>query len=78
MPLSPRNPDGSLDHFLFSYQNYPYGALTQGSPASSIWSSSTSPKESDPETRYFYALRDEEGFFVLEMKDNPYDVFCVK
>ena len=29
-PVDARNPDGSLDHFLFSYRNYPYGALTQG------------------------------------------------
>jgi len=76
-PVDARNPDGSLDHFLFSYKNYPYGALTQGSPASRIWSSSTSSK-SDPETSYFYALRDGEGFFVPEEKNNQYAIFCVK
>jgi hypothetical protein len=74
-PVDARNPDGSLDHFLFSYRNYPYGALTQGSPASRVWSSSTSSKESNPETSYFYALRDGEGFFVPDKKDNQYTVF---
>jgi hypothetical protein len=77
-PVDARNPDGSLDHFLFSYKNYPFGALTQGSRASRIWSSSTWSKESDPETSYFYALRDGEGFFVPDKKDNQYAVFCVK
>jgi hypothetical protein len=76
-PVDARNPDGSLDHFLFSYKDYPYGALTQGSPPSRIWSSSTSSK-SDPETSYFYALREGEGFFVPEEKNNQYAVFCVK
>jgi hypothetical protein len=77
-PVDARNPDGSLNHFLFSYQDYPYGALTQGSPASRIWSSSTWSKESDPETSYFYALRDGEGYFVPEERNNQYAVFCVK
>jgi hypothetical protein len=77
-PVDARNPDGSLDHFLFSYRNYPYGALTQGSPESRVWSSSTSSKDSDPQTSYFYALRDGEGFFVPDKKDNHYAVFCVK
>jgi hypothetical protein len=74
-PVDARNPDGSIDHFLFSYQNYPYGALTQESPVSRIWSSSMSSKDSDPEAMYFYALRDGEGFFVLEKKDSQYAVF---
>jgi hypothetical protein len=74
-PVDARNPDSSLDHFLFSYQNYPYGVLTRGSPASRIWSSSTWSKASDPETSYFYALRDGEGFFVPDKKDNQYAVF---
>jgi hypothetical protein len=77
-PVDARNPDNSLDHFLFSYRNYPYGVLTQGSPVSRIWSSSAWSKGSDPETGYFYALRDGEGSFVPEKKDNQYAVFCVQ
>jgi len=77
-PVDARNPDGSLDHFLFSYQNYPYGALTHGSPASRIWSSSTWSAGADPEPSYFYALRDGEGYFVPDKKDNQYAVFCVR
>jgi hypothetical protein len=33
-PVDARNPDGSLDHFLFSYRNYPYGAGGMGSDQS--------------------------------------------